>query len=347
MKIIKTALLSYGMSGKVFHAPFLHRHPGFELTGAWERSKKNIQQDYPSAESFDSIEELLQSDAQLIVVNTPVATHYQYVKQVLLAGKNVLVEKAFTCTAAEAQELDELAKSKNLKLCVYQNRRWDSDFLTVKKVLGEGLLGDVVEAEIRFDRYNPLLSPKAHKEVAEPGAGVLWDLGSHIIDQALQLFGFPEAVYGDLRKTRDNSLIDDDFSIVLYYPDMRVKLHAGFFVREAVPSYVIHGKKGSLLKERGDVQEDQLKAGVKPGDASYGIEPEDKKGLLHTEVNGEIIRKKIPTGKGDYTQLFDGLYDAIANDKPVPVSASEGVMTMKIIDAVQQSSREYKIIKVQ
>lgn len=347
MEKIKTALLSYGMSGKIFHAPFLYKHEGYELIGAWERSKKNIQSDYPSVESFDTIEELLKSDAELVVVNTPVPTHYEYAKAVLNAGKHVLLEKAFTSTSAEAQELDELAKSRNLKLCVYQNRRWDSDFLTVKKALDEGLLGDIVEAEIRFDRFNPVLSPKAHKEVAEAGAGVLWDLGSHIIDQALQLFGYPVAVYGDLRKTRENSVIDDDFSIVLYYPEMRVKLHAGFFVREGVPSYAIHGKKGSLLKERGDVQEDQLKAGMKPGDEEYGIEPEEEQGLLHTEIDGEIIRSRIPTQPGNFMALYDGLYDAIVNDKPVPVPANEGNMTMKIIDAVQQSSRERKIIQLQ
>lgn len=346
MKKIKTALLSYGMSGKVFHAPFLHAHPGFELIGAWERSRKNIQQDYASAESFGSLEESLRSDAELVIVNTPVQTHYEYTKAALNAGKHVLVEKAFTTSAAEAQELDDLAKSKGLKLCVYQNRRWDSDFLTVKKVIEQGLLGDILEAEIRFDRYNPALSPKVHKEVAEPGAGVLWDLGSHIIDQALQLFGFPEAVWGDLRKTRENSLIDDNFSIVLYYRDKRVKLHAGFFVREAVPSYAIHGKRGSFLKERGDVQEDQLKAGINPGDEGYGIEPEDREGLLHTEIDGEIMRKKIPTEKGNYMELFDELYNSIVYDKPVPVPANEGIMTMKIIDAVQQSSRERRIIEV-
>ncbi|MCR5861000.1 Gfo/Idh/MocA family oxidoreductase [Flavobacterium sp. J372] len=346
MKKIKTALLSYGMSGKVFHAPFLNAHPGFELIGAWERSTKNIQQNYHSTESFNSFEALLQSDTELIVVNTPVATHFEYTKAALNAGKHVLVEKSFTTNAAEAQELDNLAKSRGLKLCVYQNRRWDSDFLTVKKVLDEGVLGDIVEAEIRFDRYNPVLSPKAHKEVAEPGAGILWDLGSHVIDQALQLFGFPEAVYGDLRKTRNNSLIDDDFSIVLYYPDKRIKLHAGFFVREAVPSYAIHGKNGSFLKERGDVQEDQLKVGVKPEDTAYGIEPEDKQGLLHTGIDGEAIRKKIMTERGNYMTLFNALHDALVNDKPVPVPANEGIMTMKIIDAVQYSSSERKIIDV-
>ncbi|RYF51377.1 MAG: oxidoreductase, partial [Cytophagaceae bacterium] len=194
MKTIKTALLSYGMSGKVFHAPFLTLHPGFTLTGAWERSKHLIQADYPEVKSYASIDELLADDVELVVVNTPVDTHYEYAKKVLEAGKHALVEKAFTTTAAEAEALGKLAKEKGLTLTVYQNRRWDSDLKTVKSVLEEGVLGAIVEAEIRFDRYNPILSPKAWKEGANAGAGVLKDLGPHIIDQALYLFGYPEAV---------------------------------------------------------------------------------------------------------------------------------------------------------
>ena len=169
MQKIKTALLSYGMSGKVFHAPFLNLHSGFELLGSWERSKKLIQEDYPSVTSYPSLEAVLESDATLIVVNTPVGTHFEYAKQVLLAGKHALVEKAFTTTVAEAQELTALAKAKGLKLAVFQNRRWDSDFKTVQKIVNEKLLGDIVEAEFHFDRFNPILSPKIHKETANAG----------------------------------------------------------------------------------------------------------------------------------------------------------------------------------
>ena len=161
MRQIKTALLAYGGSGKLFHAPFLEVNDGFELIGAYERSKKNIQNDYPNVNSFNSLEEVLESDAELIVVNTPIDTHFEFTKKVLEAGKHALVEKAFTTTSDEAEELHKLAKEKNLKLCVYQNRRYDSDFRTVKKVLEENYLGEIVEAEIRFERYNPQLSPKA------------------------------------------------------------------------------------------------------------------------------------------------------------------------------------------
>ena len=344
MQQIKTALLSYGRSGKVFHAPFLTLHPGFELLGSWERSKKVIQEDYPSVTSYPSLESVLESDAELIVVNTPVGTHFDYAKQVLLAGKHALVEKAFTTTVAEAKELTDLAKAKGLKLAVFQNRRWDSDFKTVQKILSENALGEMVEAEFHFDRYNPILSPKVHKETANAGAGILKDLGPHLIDQALCLFGMPKGVFADIHITREQSIVDDYIDILLYYPNKRVRLKAGFFVREANPSFVIHGKKGSFLKARGDVQEDELKLGKKPNLTTWGTEPKDKEGLLHTEINGAIIREKVPTLQGNYYDYFDGLYRSIVENQPEPVTAQEGANVMQIIEAAIVSNTEKKVI---
>lgn len=346
MQKIKTALLSYGMSGKVFHAPFLEFHSGFELLGSWERSKKLIQQDYPNVRSYASLEEIIESDVELVIVNTPVGTHFEYARKVLLAGKHAVVEKAFTTTLAEAQELTDLAKQKGLKLAVYQNRRWDSGVKTVRQVLLDGVLGDIVEAEFHFDRYNPILSPKQHKETANAGAGVLKDLGPHLIDQALYFFGLPKAVFADIRTTREHSLVDDWFDILLYYPDFRVRLKAGFFVREANPAFTIHGKKGSFLKAQGDVQEDDLKLGKKPNLNTWGTEPIEKEGLLHTEIDGKIIRGKIPTLQGNYFDFFDGMYEAIVNDKEEPVTGQEGVRVMQIIEAAIQSSAERKVLNL-
>ncbi len=334
------------MSGRVFHAPFLELHKGFELTGSWERSKKLIQQDYPHVKSYASLEELLTDDVQLVIVNTPVDTHFDYAKKVLEAGKHALVEKAFTTTVAEAEELRAIAKEKGLKLAVFQNRRWDSDLKTIKQVLDENLLGDIVEAEFRFDRYNPLLSPKAWKESENAGAGVLLDLGPHLIDQAVYLFGLPGAVFADIRRLREGSLVDDDFTIILYYPDKRVKLHAGFFVREGVPAYAMHGRRGSFLKQRGDVQEDVLKTGQKPDLDKWGTEPDGYNGLLHCEINGEIVRKHIPTQQGNYYSLFDGLYKSITEGTREPVTADDGIRVMKIINAAQQSSKEKRVIEI-
>lgn len=346
MQKIKTALLSYGMSGKVFHAPFLTIHPGFELMGSWERSKKLIQADYPEVKSYPTIEDVLSDDIELVVVNTPVGTHFEYAKKVLLAGKHALVEKAFTTTVAEAQELAALAKEKGLKLAVFQNRRWDSDFKTVQKVISDGVLGELVEAEFHFDRYNPNLSPKQHKETANSGAGILKDLGPHLIDQALCLFGLPKAVFADIRITRAHSLVDDWIDILLFYPDFRVRLKASFFVREANPAYTIQGKKGSFLKPRGDVQEDELKLGKKPNLDTWGTESDANQGLLHTDINDAVFNAKIPTLQGNYYDFFDGVYQSILNDKTEPVTAQDGVHVMQIIEAAIESSAQRKAINL-
>ncbi|CAH0337369.1 scyllo-inositol 2-dehydrogenase (NADP(+)) IolW [Flavobacterium sp. CECT 9288] len=344
MQKIKTALLSYGMSGKVFHAPFLNFHPGFDLIGSWERSKKLLHQDFPALKSYASLAEVLQDDIDLVVVNTPVATHYQYAKQVLEAGKHAIVEKAFTTTVAQAKELMAIAKDKNVKLSVFQNRRWDSDFKTVQQIISDKVLGKIVEAEIHFDRYNPLLSPKLHKEIVSDGSGILKDLGPHIIDQALCLFGLPNSVFADIRITREYSLVDDYIDLLLYYANFRVRLKAGFFVREANPAYVIHGEKGSFLKPRGDVQEDELKLEYKPNLETWGTEPIEKQGLLHSEINGEIIREIVPTLQGNYFDFFDGVYHSIVNNSPEPVTAQEGVQVIQIIEAALQSNAQKRVI---
>ncbi|MCG9792014.1 Gfo/Idh/MocA family oxidoreductase [Flavobacterium algicola] len=345
MQKIKTALLSYGMSGKVFHAPFLTLHPGFELIGAWERSKKLMQVDYPEAINFPTLESVLESEVALVVINTPTAHHYEHAKKVLLSGKHAIVEKAFTTTVAEAQELAAIAKEKGLKLAVFQNRRWDSDFKTVKKVRDDGLLGDLIDAEFHFDRYTPALSPKAHKETVNPGAGIVKDLGSHLIDQALTLFGFPQAVNADIRITREHSVVDDSLDINLFYPNLRVRLKAGYFNREMIPSFILQGKQGSFFKQRGDVQEDQLKLNHKPNLSDWGTEADGFEGLVHTEIDGEVVRKNIPTLKGNYYDYFDGMYNAIANNTAEPVTAQDGIHVMQIIEAAMQSSKEKRRIE--
>ena len=338
MKKIKTALLSYGMSGKVFHAPFLELHEGFELVGSWERSTKRIQLDYPNVKSYSSYEELLEDEIELVVINTPTASHYEYAKRALHAGKHLIVEKAFTTTVAEAEELKAIAENNNLKVAVFQNRRWDSDFKTVKNIFQQGILGDIVEAEFHFDRYNPALSPKLHKETINPGSGILKDLGPHLIDQALHLFGMPERVFADIRITRKESKVDDDIDILLFYPQFRVRLKSGFFVREAIPAYILHGEKGSFLKQRGDLQEDALKIGQKPNLTNWKSEKEGNEGLLHSEIKGEIIRKKVPTLLGNYYDYFEGVYQSISTNRVEPVTAQDGINTMRIIEACIESN---------
>ncbi|MDF5710721.1 MAG: Gfo/Idh/MocA family oxidoreductase [Nostoc sp. S4] len=347
METVNTALCSYGLSGKVFHAPFINLHPGFELLGSWERSKKLIQDDYPNAKSYTSLEILLaDKQIELVVVNTPNDTHYDYTKQALLADKHVIVEKAFTTTVAEAEELKELAQKKGKKLSVYQNRRWDSDFQTVKKIIQEGLLGDIVEAEFHFERYKPTLSNRQHTEVPGSGAGIIKDLGPHIIDQALHLFGMPNAVFADMRITREASQINDYFESILYYDKFRVKLKASFLVREPVPSYIIHGTKGSFLKSRADAQEDKLRVGMKPNTFDWYTEPESEYGLLHTEKDGKVIREKVKSLQGSYLGYYDAMYKSIVENQPIAVTAEDGINVMQIIEAAIKSNNQQKVIPV-
>jgi len=347
MQKIKAALLSFGMSGRVFHAPFIQLHPGFELVGAWERSNKNLQQYYPKAKSYTSLESVLQDDGvDLVVVNTPTFTHYEYAKRSLEANKHVIVEKAFTTTVTEAQELKTLADHKNRKLSVFQNRRWDSDFKTVHSVIKRGVLGKIVEVTFSFDRYNPSISPKLHKETPGPGAGIVKDLGPHLIDQALFLFGMPLAVFGTLATTRERSSVDDFFEILLYYKDLLVRLKAGYFVREPVPSYIVNGTKGTFLKSRSDIQEAALQAGDKPGGPEWGVEPEKESGLLHTEIDGKMVRERVPSLHGNYLDYYDGIYQAIVMGSELPVSADDGIRVMCIIEAVFQSHHEKRIVQL-
>lgn len=347
MTPIKAAICSFGLSGRVFHAPFISLHPGFTLYAGWERSKRLAAQQYPDIITYPTLEDMLDDPAiELLVVNTPNYTHYDYAKKALLAGKHVIVEKPFTTTTAEAEELTALAKEKGRQLSVFQNRRYDSDFKTVQKVVQEKRLGDIVEAEIHFDRYNLALSPKAHKESGGPGTGILYDLGPHIIDQALYLFGFPQAVFADLQAQRPNSQIDDYMEVILYYPSLRVRLKGGYLVREAFPSFTIHGTKGSFLKSRADVQEPQLLSGLKPDAAIYGQEPEKEQGLLHTEENGKVIRLLVPTEKGQYMEYYDGIHQAIRLQSSLPVTAEAGVEIIRVIEAAVKSRNEKRIIEL-
>ncbi len=345
MQAIKTALLSFGMSGRVFHAPFIDGHEGFEFHSVWERSKNETEKIYSGVKIYRTLQELLDDEpVELVVVNTPNITHYEYTKKALEQGKHVVVEKPFTVTVAEGEELIKLAKEKNKLLIVYQNRRYDSDYKTIKQVLEKGLLGDIVEAEFHFDRYKIELNVKQHKEMPGGGTGALYDLGSHLIDQALQLFGSPNAVFADIRNVRPQSQVDDYFELLLYYPSLRVRLRSSYLVREALPGYILHGTKGSFIKHKTDVQENALQAGRKPNEQGWGEEPDAERGLLHTEADGKMIKEHIPSLKGNYRAFYDGVYEAIRNGAAPPVSAEEGLNVIRIIEAAIESNQQKKVV---
>lgn len=333
------------MSGWVFHAPFITANPGFHLYGIWERTKNLANEQYPGVKTFRSLEELLADPAvELVVVNTPSATHFDFSRSAMQAGKHCIVEKPFTATADEAKELISLAKKNHCKLSVYQNRRYDSDYRTVKKILDQGLLGRIVEAEIHYDRYTPELSYKTHKETPTPAVGALYDLGSHLVDQSLQLFGMPASLLADLAINRPGSKVDDYFDLKLFYPHHRVTLKCSYYVREALPGYILHGTLGSFIKPKTDVQETDLLAHKKPGGPDWGHEPDDQRGLLHTEMNGKVVKEYIDSERGNYGEFYDAMYKAIRENASVPVSAEDGMNVIRVIEAAYRSNREKKVI---
>ena len=255
-KTIGTGIIGFGLSGKVFHAPFLHTNQGFEIKKIVERHKQESKSTYPYAQVVDDYNELLKDpEIELIVICTPNTSHFSMVKDCLKAGKHVIVEKPFTPTSKEADELIKLADSLGRKIFVYQNRRWDGDFLTIKKILKTGVLGNIQEYEAHFDRFKPEINSLAWREFPIPGAGILYDLGSHLIDQALALFGTPISVKADIQSQREGGEADDYFKLILKYNSLNVILTAGMLVEELGPRFVIHGVLGSYVKYGIDQQE--------------------------------------------------------------------------------------------
>ncbi|TGE21213.1 oxidoreductase [Hymenobacter aquaticus] len=321
MTQIRTGLLAYGMSGKVFHAPFVATHPGFELSAVTERSRKEAGQHYPGVTSYDSVEALLADDSlELVVVNTPSNTHAEFTRQALRAGKHVLLEKPVATSPQEVRELWDLARQQGRHLLAYQNRRWDSDFQLVKQVVESGQLGQLIEVTFRYDRFKTTLNPKPFKETPLPGSGLLYDLGPHLLDQAISLFGQPRQSRKTTGRFRAGTQVDDYFSIQLLYPGFTVTVASGLLIADPQPAFVLHGTQGSFRKTRADVQEAQLLSGLSPLDPTYGIEPADQAGVL-TVAGGNDVKTTtvLPTQKGDYTGLFDAVYQTIRHGAPYPI----------------------------
>lgn len=345
MKTINAALCSFGMSGKLFHAPFISCHRGINLYAIWERSKDVVRDYYPETKIYRTYEQLLDDPLiDLVVVNTPSYTHFEYAKQALNAEKNVIVEKPFTATLSQAKELTALAADKKVKLSVFQNRRWDSDFKTVKSICESGILGEILEAEFHYDRFNLALSPKAHKETPGPAVGIVYDLGPHLIDQALFLFGMPDRVFADIMKTRPGSQVDDYFEILLFYPHLRVRLKSGYHYREPIPSFVLYGSHGTFQKSRADIQEIDLLSGKKPDSLEWGIEPDIAQGFIHTEKDGLVIKEQVPSLQGNYMEYYDAVYQSMISNTDLPVTGYDGVNSTTVIEAAYKSAAEQKII---
>ncbi len=343
--MIKTGIASFGMSGKVFHAPFIDNHPQFELSAIVERNNNDSREKYGNSKLYRSFEEMIADESLvLIVVNTPAPLHYDFAKQALAAGKNVIVEKPFTIDAKEAIALDKLAKEKELLLTVYQNRRYDGDFAAVKNIISSGLLGKVKEVEIKFDRYRPTPGNSAHKDGQVPGAGVLHNLGPHTIDQVIELFDMPQAIYADVRILRDGAQVNDYFEILCYYEGFVVRIKSSMLVLEATPAYIIHGTKGSFFQHRTDLQETNLVAGAIPSLAPWCPPPASPDGFLYVAENGVTAKTEQTSVPGNYMLFYDDVYKALTGLAPNPVPATDAIKTMTIIDAAFESDRTGKRI---
>ena len=332
---IKTGILSYGMSGQLFHSPFVNAHEGFEFTAVVERSKKLAAKKFPAVKSYDSVDALLADDQiELVIVNTPNNTHFELALKALETGKHVLVEKPFTSTPAQAKQLFAAAKKNDRHVLPYQNRRFDSDFLSVKKVVDAVQLGRLVEVHFRFDRYKYEIGPKAAKETPVAGSGLLYDLGPHLLDQVISLFGIPLKWTKTLGHFRPGTLVDDFAHLHLSYPDeLQVFVTASLLVVDNKPAFVLNGTKGSYVKYRTDVQEEQLMANMNPRNPLYGIEANDQEGVLTTIAkDGTKSVAHIGAAQSSYLKMFDAVYRTIREGHFYPITAEQVLKQLEMLN---------------
>ena len=347
MRIINAALASYGMSGEIFHAPLLSAHKGFNLYKILERTKNRSHERYPTVNIVKSYKEILDDDkVDLIIVNTPDKDHHEMALLAIQSGKHVIVEKPFTLRMNDADQLIAESEKTGTILSVFHNRRWDGDFLTIQKIINEGLLGRLVEYESHFDRYRNYLKQESWKEQASSGSGSIYNLGSHLIDNALVLFGLPESVFADIRILRSGAEVDDAFILLLKYPDVLVTLKSSYLVREPGPKFSLHGTHGSFLTWGIDPQEEDLKSGKLPGGSDWGHETEELWGKLNTDLNGVHYSGKYETLPGNYLAYYDDIYDSIINKRKPAVTAEQGRDVIYVIEAAKESSATGKAVKL-
>ncbi|MDF2698640.1 MAG: oxidoreductase domain protein [Haloplasmataceae bacterium] len=343
MKIINTAIIGFGLSGKVFHAPIISSMESFNLSKIYTRNQESISyisNNYVNTKIVNDVDEIMNDlEIELVIISTPNEFHYEYAKIALESGKHVIVEKPFTIITKEADDLINLANKVEKVLTVFQNRRYDSDFKTVKKVIESGKLGNIVEYEAHFDRFRNYLK-NSWKEENKPGSGILYDLGPHLIDQALMLFGLPNQIFGDIRIQRECANTTDNFELILYYDKLKVTLKAGMLVKANLPRYIILGDQGTFIKYGMDVQEMELSIGNKPLNDEWGIEPESIWGELNTDKLEKVISEK-----GDYRVFYQNIYNTIVYDEKLQVTPKQAEHTIKIIELAILSNKEKRVVE--
>ena len=347
MEKINVGLIGYGMSGKVFHGPLMSSNKHYKLAGIVttnEKRIKSIKVRYPETKIYSNVDELLDNEAiTLVVIGTPNQSHFTIGKKALLSGKDVIVEKPFTITSKAADELIKLAEEKNQMITVYHNRRLDSDFLTVKKLIENNALGEVKEFISHFDRFDPVAPKNKWRYKNEPGSGVLYDLGSHLIDQALVLFGMPKEIFADLRKERNNSESIDAFHLILFYDGFRVILNSSFMVKGEILRFQVNGTKGTYKKYGLDIQEEHLSQGETPNDpGEWGVEPK----RLWGQLNTTDTYKKVESEKGNYPYFYDNVYRHLMHQEALLVKPEEARDVIRLIELAYKSHEKKAVVKV-
>jgi len=338
---LKVALLGYGYAGKTIHAPLIRATPGLDLVAVGSRDAAKVHADLPDAAVAAPELVLAQREVDLVVIATPNHTHHELARRALAAGKHVIVDKPFATTADEARDLVHQAETASRVLSVFHNIRWNGDALTVRRLIEDGRLGEVVHFESHYDRYRPTVRPR-WREQAGPGSGIWYDLGAHLVDQALQLFGRPRAVSADLAMQRVGAEAVDYFHVVLRYDRRRVILHGSNLVAGGSARFVIHGDMASYVKYGVDPQEAALQRGERPGAPGWGRDP--RAGVLYLPDGGGTIEQPVPTMPGDWGLYYAGVRDAIVDGGPNPVPPADAVAVMEILErAVESSTRRTEL----
>jgi len=338
------ALVGYGFAGKILHAPLIRSVPGLPLTTVVSSRPDEVKRDLPGVHVTASAEEVFADPTvDLVVIATPNTTHFDLARRALLAGKHVVVDKPFTTTVADAEELARVAHNTGRLLSAFHNRRWDADFLTLRRVIDSGELGRIVHLESHYDRYRPEVVSR-WREQPGPGSGIWFDLGAHLADQALRLFGMPEAVFADMAIERDHAAAVDYFHVLLRYAGTRVVLHGSNLVAEPARRFEAHGVKGSYVKSGMDKQEAALKRGERPGGPRWGADPED--GTLTVWNNGTPQARTCPTIPGNYPAYYEAIRGAICEGSANPVTPEQAVDVMRVLELACKSAEERKELPV-
>lgn len=338
--MIDVGLIGFGLAGRFFHAPIISAVPGLRLAGIVQRRGAEAALLYPNARILKSVDELLSMEQiRLVVVATPNDTHVSLTQLCLAAGRDVVVDKPFAPTLHEAETLVKFAAEKNRLLTVYHNRRWDADFQAIHNLVSQGALGRIVLFETNYDRYRPNLKQNAWRERSGPGSGIFFDIGPHLIDQALQLFGTPEALHADLRIERDAGVVDDSFDVVMHYPHgLRAVLRSTTMAVVPRPRFILHGARASFRKELIDPLESMLRSGRVPEGENWNVEPERNWGVATFAKGDQLVQERIPS-QGDWRTFYAGVRDAILGVAPPPVTSQQMLDVMRAIELAQKSSR--------